>query len=114
MKMRLTVRGIAMVLMLGGSVTCRGGEGGAFDLPAAIARSQVSTGDTARLQHALAKARRGEAVAIGVMGGILTRSARCVHRAIGATAEQENWLLLRTLPFAGNPPDHRQGFSDPG
>jgi len=64
-----------MVLMVGGSMTCRGGEGGAFDLPAAIARSQVSTGDTARLQHALAKARRGEAVTIGVIGGSITQGA---------------------------------------
>ncbi|MGD0089334.1 MAG: GDSL-type esterase/lipase family protein [Planctomycetota bacterium] len=75
MKMRLTVRGIAMVLVAGGSMACRGGAGGAFDLPAAVARSQASTGDTARLGHALAKARRGEAVTIGVIGGSITQGA---------------------------------------
>jgi parallel beta-helix repeat protein len=40
-----------------------------------FSRSLVSTGDLARLQHALAKARRGEAVTIGVIGGSITQGA---------------------------------------
>ena len=45
------------------------GESGVFS------RSLVSTGDLARLQHALAKARRGEAVTVGVIGGSITQGA---------------------------------------
>ena len=36
------------------------------------ARSLVSQGDLARLQQALAKARRGDPVTIGVIGGSIT------------------------------------------
>ena len=45
------------------------GESGVFS------RSLVSTGDSARLQHALAKARRGEAVTVSVIGGSITQGA---------------------------------------
>ena len=45
------------------------GESGVFS------RFLVSTGDPARLQHALAKARRGEAVTVGVIGGSITQGA---------------------------------------
>lgn len=40
------------------------------------ARGVVSWGDPARLQRALAKARRGEAVTVGVIGGSITQGAR--------------------------------------
>ena len=40
-----------------------------------FSRSLVSSGDPARLQHALAKARRGEAVTVGVIGGSITPGA---------------------------------------
>ena len=40
-----------------------------------FSRSLVSTGDLARLQHALAKARRGETVTAGVIGGSITQGA---------------------------------------
>jgi len=42
---------------------------------AAFARSVVSGGDTARLQQVLAKARRGEAITVGVIGGSITAGA---------------------------------------
>ena len=40
------------------------------------ARSLVSAGNTARLQHALAKARRGETVTFAVIGGSITQGAK--------------------------------------
>ncbi len=39
------------------------------------ARSLLSEGDTARLQRVLAKARRGETVTVGVIGGSITQGA---------------------------------------
>jgi len=47
-------------------------------------RSLVSRGDTARVQHVLAKARRGEPVVIGVIGGSITAGAR-------ASKEEYRW-----------------------
>ncbi len=41
-----------------------------------VARSVVSQGDTARLQRVLAKARRGETITIGVIGGSITQGAK--------------------------------------
>jgi lysophospholipase L1-like esterase len=41
-----------------------------------FARSVVSVGDTARLQHVLAKARRGEPVTVAVIGGSITAGAK--------------------------------------
>ena len=49
-----------------------GNEPGASDL---FPRSLVDTGDPARLQHALAKARHGEAVTVAVIGGSITQGA---------------------------------------
>ncbi|HOZ47547.1 MAG TPA: GDSL-type esterase/lipase family protein [Candidatus Hydrogenedentes bacterium] len=43
--------------------------------PAALERSLVSMGDTARLAHALSKARRGETITVGVIGGSITAGA---------------------------------------
>jgi lysophospholipase L1-like esterase len=40
-----------------------------------FSRSLVSVGDTARLQQAIAKARRGDTVTIGVIGGSITQGA---------------------------------------
>jgi lysophospholipase L1-like esterase len=40
-----------------------------------FSRSLVSAGDPARLEHVLAKARRGEAVTVGVIGGSITAGA---------------------------------------
>lgn len=39
------------------------------------ARALVSNGDSARLQRVLAKARRGEAITVGVIGGSITQGA---------------------------------------
>jgi lysophospholipase L1-like esterase len=52
--------------------------------PAILTRSLVSMGDTARLQHALAKARRGEAVTVAVIGGSITAGA-------AASKEENRW-----------------------
>jgi len=48
----------------------------AQDEAAILQRSLVDMGNTARLQHALAKARRGEPVVVGVIGGSITAGAR--------------------------------------
>jgi lysophospholipase L1-like esterase len=45
------------------------------DENAVFSRSLVSAGDTARLQRALAKARRDETVTVGVIGGSITQGA---------------------------------------
>lgn len=49
-----------------------------------FARSLVSMGDTARLQQVLARARRGERVVIGVIGGSITAGA-------AASTEPNRW-----------------------
>lgn len=41
-----------------------------------VERSLVSAGDTTRLEHVLAKARRGEPIVVGVIGGSITAGAR--------------------------------------
>lgn len=51
---------------------------------AIFARSLVSMGDTARLQHVLAKARRGEAITVAVIGGSITAGA-------SASKEENRW-----------------------
>jgi len=48
---------------------------GEADESTMFSRSLVSQGDLARVQHALAKARRGEAVTVGVIGGSITQGA---------------------------------------
>ncbi len=47
----------------------------AQDEAAILKRSLVDMGNTARLQHVLAKARRGEPVVVGVIGGSITAGA---------------------------------------
>ncbi|MBI5093811.1 MAG: SGNH/GDSL hydrolase family protein, partial [Candidatus Hydrogenedentes bacterium] len=59
------------------------GEAGGSDADI-VARSLVSLGDTARLQAALAKARRGERVVVGVLGGSITQGA-------GASKEENRY-----------------------
>lgn len=44
----------------------------------------VSTGDTARLQHVLARARRGEPIVVGAIGGSITQGAM-------AKTEEDRW-----------------------
>lgn len=48
----------------------------AVDVEALCPRSQVAPGDTARVQHVLAKARRGEKVTVAVIGGSITQGAK--------------------------------------
>ena len=47
---------------------------------AILSHSLVSMGDLARLQRALAKARRGEAVTVAVIGGSITGGAKASTR----------------------------------
>ncbi len=47
-----------------------------FDEAVVFSHSLVSAGDSARLQRALAKARRGETVTVGVIGGSITQGAK--------------------------------------
>src|SRR5512137_2476004 len=54
---------------------------------AIIARSVVTAGDTARLQQALAKGRRGEPVTVAVIGGSITAGA-------GASSREKNYGSL--------------------
>jgi len=53
-----------------------------------VARSLVNQGSTARLEHAMAKARRGEPVTFGVIGGSITEGAGANPR------EQNRWANL--------------------
>lgn len=48
----------------------------AFDTSAVLAPSLVSTGDLSRIQQVMAKAQRGEKVAVAVIGGSITQGAR--------------------------------------
>lgn len=63
------------LLLLCGSTVSLAVEPSALVDANLTARTVVSTGDLARLQHVLAKARRGEAVTIGVIGGSITQGA---------------------------------------
>ena len=54
-------------------VPCLAGDHGSDPV---FARSVVNVGDTARLQHVLAKARRGMPITVGVIGGSITEGAR--------------------------------------
>jgi lysophospholipase L1-like esterase len=66
-----------LTLVLGAVLLARPSECHAEepDETAILARSLVTPGDTARLRHALAKARRGEQVVVGVIGGSITQGA---------------------------------------
>ncbi len=66
---------MSLAIWLGAMLTAYGA--GEVPLDAAIVeRSLVDMGNTARLQHAMAKARRGEPVVFGVIGGSITAGAR--------------------------------------
>ena len=71
----------ASILIAAALLGCQGAFGDGTNealltSPELIARSVVSAGNTARLQHVLAKARRGEAVTIAVIGGSITQGAK--------------------------------------
>jgi lysophospholipase L1-like esterase len=67
----------AAIGILGAALTMLAGGIRAADLlsPSVIERSRVGLGDLKRLRAAFAKARRGEAVTIGVVGGSITVGA---------------------------------------
>src|ERR1700744_1102474 len=56
-----------------------------------VARSQLSTGDLGRLASVFAKARRGEPVRLGVIGGSITAGAIASSPAASYSALLLNW-----------------------
>jgi lysophospholipase L1-like esterase len=87
-----------MSLLAAGS-SAWGGEGGGYDAASALARSLVSPGDTARLQRVLAKARRGEKITIGVIGGSITQGAAASKAAMRYGDRVTKWWK-ETFPNA--------------
>ena len=69
-----------VIALLAIQVSAIPGVAGEASSDPVFARSVVSTGDTSRLQHALAKARRGEPVTVAVIGGSITAGARASSR----------------------------------
>ncbi len=67
---------IAMALVGCCPAFAEGTNDALLNTPDLIARSLVSAGNTARLQHVLAKARRGEPVTVAVIGGSITQGAK--------------------------------------
>ncbi len=76
--MRFLFKSIVLTLALlpGVALTHSASAAESFDLAEATKHSLVAMGDTARLQHALAKARRGEKVTVAVIGGSITQGAK--------------------------------------
>ena len=72
MGLAICVLAVCVTVMFVVPGACQEGE---IDEAAVFARSLVTLGDTARVQHALAKARRGEQVVVGVIGGSITGGA---------------------------------------
>lgn len=66
---------LALLAILSPSLQAAGKPTKSATDPAIIARSLVSMGNTARIQHALAKARRGEPIVVGTLGGSITAGA---------------------------------------
>ena len=65
-----------IALILGAAVlACAAAYSEETNMDAVLARSLVSMGNTARIDHALAKARRGETVTVSVIGGSITAGA---------------------------------------
>ncbi len=59
-----------------GPASCRAAEQPAPLDAEIVARSLVARGDETRLQRVIAKARRGEAITVGVIGGSITQGAK--------------------------------------
>jgi lysophospholipase L1-like esterase len=59
--------------------------------PQIVARSRVSDGDLTRLQHVLAKARRGEPITIGVIGGSITLGEHATDPSRGFANLVADW-----------------------
>lgn len=76
MKQRIIFPAVMLCLMLAISARALGAETTALDTAALLPKALVAAGDTTRLQHALAKARRGEPVTVAVIGGSITAGAR--------------------------------------
>ncbi len=64
--------GGVMACLIGGAVAWGAADAGQASI---VKRSLVSRGNTARLQRVLARARRGEPVVVGVIGGSITAGA---------------------------------------
>ena len=72
-----------------------------------VAQALVEQGDVSRLQHVLAKARRGEAVTVGVIGGSITQGAR-------ASAPDKCWGALTAAWWQQTFPDSAVTFVNAG
>ncbi len=72
---RSIFRAAAALFIALGCASMRGNDRVVAEDDSAVARSLVGTGDTARLQRVLAKARRGEPVSVAVIGGSITSGA---------------------------------------
>ncbi len=70
---RLALAWASVLLLAGGAGVAPAAD--QADQRELLARSLVSMGDTSRLQHLLAKARRGEPLVIAVIGGSITQGA---------------------------------------
>jgi lysophospholipase L1-like esterase len=66
-----------------------------FLSPQIISRSRLSDGDLSRLQRVLAKARRGEAVTIGFIGGSITRGERATSTDRQYANRVAQWWIER-------------------
>ena len=78
--------------VVGGSVTGRAAPALAPDM---FARSEVALGDSAPLQRVLAKARRGQPVTLGVIGGSITAGALASRPNLSYAGRVETWWRRR-------------------
>ena len=85
---------IALAAALLAAPWCRAADSAEAAL---FARSIVSAGDTARLQRAFAKARRGQPVTVAVMGGSITQGAKASKTEFQYGSRVADWWR-RTFP----------------
>lgn len=76
MKLKLMLRSLALGTLCAAAAVGGFAAEAPLNIEALAARALVATGDTARLQHVLAKAARGERVTVAVIGGSITAGAK--------------------------------------
>ncbi|MHB0998328.1 MAG: SGNH/GDSL hydrolase family protein [Armatimonadota bacterium] len=75
--------------------------------PEMVSKSLVSMGDTARLQRVMAKARRGEKIVVGTIGGSITQGA-------AATTPENRWADLTAKWWRDRFPQAKVEFVNAG
>ncbi|MHB1456287.1 MAG: SGNH/GDSL hydrolase family protein [Armatimonadota bacterium] len=75
--------------------------------PAMISRSVLSGGDTARLERVMAKARRGEKIVVGTIGGSITEGA-------AASTPERRWANLAAQWWITHFPNTKVEFVNAG